>query len=127
MIPLILLFSGLLILTDSLYYGELSLTKLWELTMDWNDWKVAPFNFIMYNLVPGNVASHGESLDIMIVFSQSEYNVARRTSSLHSPSGQPSSAAGTTGTDTRHHPRQLVLRLLLSPLETQARRESKYI
>ena len=65
MIPLILLFSGLLILTDSLYYGELSLTKLWELTMDWNDWKVAPFNFIMYNLVPGNVASHGESLDMI--------------------------------------------------------------
>ena len=61
MIPLILIFSGVIILADSLYYGELTLTKLWELTMDWSDWKVSPFNFIMYNLVPGNVASHGET------------------------------------------------------------------
>ena len=60
MIPLILLLSGVIILTDSLYYGELTVTKLWELTMDWEDWKVAPFNFIMYNVVPGNVARHGE-------------------------------------------------------------------
>ena len=71
MIPLILLFSSVLILTDSLYYGELSLTKLWELTMAWDDWKVAPFNFIMYNLVPGNVASHGEELDRSLTVSVS--------------------------------------------------------
>ena len=60
MVPLLLVFSCLLILTDSLYYGQLTPGKLWNLTMDWKDWKVAPFNFVMYNLVPGNVASHGE-------------------------------------------------------------------
>ena len=124
MIPLILIFSSILILTDSLYFGELTLTKLWELTMDWEDWKVAPFNFIMYNLVPGNVASHGEDL---IIFSEFNCKVTRSTSPLHSPSGEPSSLAGTTGPDTRHHSPQLVLRLLLSPLETQARCESQTI
>jgi len=60
LIPLVLIFGALLILTDSLYYGQLTPIKLWNLTMSWEDWKVAPFNFIMYNIVPGNVVSHGE-------------------------------------------------------------------
>ncbi len=47
------------IFVDSLYYGDITLTKLWRLTMDWKDWKVAPFNFIMYNVVPGNLDQHG--------------------------------------------------------------------
>ncbi len=50
----------LLFLTlDSLYYGELTLMKLWHLTMDWTDWKCTPFNFVMYNAVPDNLEKHG--------------------------------------------------------------------
>ena len=41
MIPLLLIFGCLLILTDSLYYGQLTPGKLWNLTMDWTDWKVS--------------------------------------------------------------------------------------
>ena len=40
MIPLILIFCCCIILTDSLYYGDLTSGKLWNLTMDWTDWKV---------------------------------------------------------------------------------------
>ena len=47
------------VLFDSLYYGELTLQKLWDLDMEWSDWKVAPLNFIMYNVVPGNLDKHG--------------------------------------------------------------------
>ena len=59
MMPIVMVVGMLLLLSDSLYYGQLTLHKLWHLTMDWEDWKIAPFNFIMYNLVPGNVATHG--------------------------------------------------------------------
>ena len=27
--------------------------------MSWDDWKCTPFNFIMYNVVPGNLDQHG--------------------------------------------------------------------
>jgi phosphatidylinositol glycan class Z len=27
--------------------------------MDWTDWKCTPYNFIMYNVVPGNLDKHG--------------------------------------------------------------------
>ena len=59
LIPIIIVSSSLLLLADSLYYGQLTLRKLWDLTMSYDDWKLVPFNFIMYNIVPGNVASHG--------------------------------------------------------------------
>jgi phosphatidylinositol glycan class Z len=49
-----------MILSDSLYYGDITWKKLYHLKMNYTDWKVAPFNFIMYNAVPGNIASHGE-------------------------------------------------------------------
>ena len=59
LIPITLVSGSILLLTDSLYYGQLTLRKLWDLTMSYDDWKLAPFNFIMYNLVPGNLAQHG--------------------------------------------------------------------
>ena len=40
MIPLLLIFGCFIILTDSFYYGDLTPGKLWNLTMDWTDWKV---------------------------------------------------------------------------------------
>ena len=40
MVPLVLVFGAAIILTDSLYYGQLTPGKLWNLTMDWGDWKV---------------------------------------------------------------------------------------
>lgn len=49
----------LLVLFDSFYYGEVTLRKLWDLDLEWSDWKCAPLNFIMYNVVPGNLAQHG--------------------------------------------------------------------
>lgn len=49
----------LFLLLDSLYYGEITLLKLWDLTMNWSDWKCTPFNFVMYNAVPGNLDRHG--------------------------------------------------------------------
>lgn len=58
-IPGAVLTGLIIILSDSLYHGELTLKKLWHLTMDWKDWKVAPFQFIMYNVVPGNLDKHG--------------------------------------------------------------------
>ena len=61
LIPLVLIFGALLILTDSLYYGQLTPIKLWNLTMSWEDWKVAPFNFIMYNIVPGQSCNEDSS------------------------------------------------------------------
>jgi phosphatidylinositol glycan class Z len=33
--------------------------KLWNLSMDWTDWKFTPFHFVMYNSVPGNLDKHG--------------------------------------------------------------------
>ena len=59
LLPVFVATSLLLIFTDSLYFGDLTPLKLWELSMSWTDWKVAPYNFIMYNAVPGNVAAHG--------------------------------------------------------------------
>ena len=53
--PGVLVTSLIIILADSLYFGNLTLLKLWNLTMDWNDWKVTPFQFVMYNVVPGNL------------------------------------------------------------------------
>ena len=47
------------LLFDSLYFGHLTWTKLWHLTMDWTDWKCTPVNFIMYNVVPANLDKHG--------------------------------------------------------------------
>jgi len=58
--PIVAVSCLVLILTDSLYYGDLTLHKLWHLKMLYTDWKVAPFNFVMYNIVPGNIVSHGE-------------------------------------------------------------------
>jgi len=58
--PIIVTTFIIMIFTDSLYYGDLTIKKLWNLNMTYSDWKVAPFNFIMYNAVPGNIISHGE-------------------------------------------------------------------
>jgi len=58
-LPLFLLTCLILLLTDSLYFGQLTLHNLWHLKMDYGDWKLAPLNFIMFNIVPGNVATHG--------------------------------------------------------------------
>ena len=55
---LIIVSSSVLLLTDSLYYGQLTRKKLWDLIMSFNDWKLVPFNFVMYNIVPGNLATH---------------------------------------------------------------------
>ncbi len=54
-----LLVCLVIILADSLYYGDLTLWKLWELDMDWSDWKVTPVQFVLYNVVPGNLDKHG--------------------------------------------------------------------
>ena len=55
-----MLTSLVLILCDSLYYGELTVYKLWTLEdLEWTDWKVTPWHFVMYNFVPGNLAEHG--------------------------------------------------------------------
>jgi len=60
LVPVIVATFLVMIFCDSLYYGDLTWRKLWNLNMNYTDWKVAPFNFIMYNAVPGNIASHGE-------------------------------------------------------------------
>jgi len=60
LIPVIIATSLCLIFTDSIYFGDITFKKLWHLSMNYTDWKVAPFNFVMYNLVPGNIVEHGE-------------------------------------------------------------------
>ncbi len=40
MLPIFVGTSLLLILTDSLYYGDLTIHKLWHLSMKYSDWKV---------------------------------------------------------------------------------------
>ncbi len=57
--PGVVLTSLIIIFSDSMYYGDLTWKKLWHLTMAWEDWKVTPFQFVMYNLVPGNLDQHG--------------------------------------------------------------------
>ena len=59
LVPGVLITTLMIVLCDSLYFGELTFKKLWHLTMDWNDWKVTPFQFVMYNVVPGNLDQHG--------------------------------------------------------------------
>ena len=59
LIPGFLITSLGLILCDSLYYGDLTFRKMWDMSMDWSDWKCTPMHFIMYNLVPGNLDKHG--------------------------------------------------------------------
>ena len=59
LVPGALLTALIIVFCDSLYFGDLTLKKIWHLTMDWNDWKVTPFQFVMYNVVPGNLAQHG--------------------------------------------------------------------
>ena len=51
--------SILIFVIDSLYYGELTFLKLWNMTMDWTDWKFTPLHFVMYNTVPENLDKHG--------------------------------------------------------------------
>ena len=45
-----LLPSLLLLLTDSLYFGHLTLTKLVTLSCTLQDWKLTPWNFLKFNL-----------------------------------------------------------------------------
>ena len=59
LVPGFVITSLIIILSDSLYYGELTLQKLYELSMNWSDWKCTPMHFVMYNLVPGNLDKHG--------------------------------------------------------------------
>eukprot|EP00095_Tigriopus_kingsejongensis_P005195 maker-scaffold321_size207582-snap-gene-1.32 protein:Tk05195 transcript:maker-scaffold321_size207582-snap-gene-1.32-mRNA-1 annotation:"gpi mannosyltransferase 4" len=59
MIPGALVTGLAFVLFDSLYYGELTLHKLWWLEMEWSDWKCTPLQFILYNVVPGNLDQHG--------------------------------------------------------------------
>ena len=59
MIPGFVITCFLIILCDSFYYEDLTLKKLWLLTMSWDDWKCTVFNFVMYNVVPGNLDKHG--------------------------------------------------------------------
>ena len=40
LMPIMTLTCLLLILSDSLYYGDLTLYKLWHLKMQYKDWKV---------------------------------------------------------------------------------------
>ena len=57
--PGVFLTCLLIILCDSLYFGQVTYRKIWDLSMDWSDWKIAPFQFVMYNVVPGNLDQHG--------------------------------------------------------------------
>ena len=57
--PGALITALLIIFCDSLYFGDLTLRKLWNLSMNWEDWKCTPFQFVMYNVVPGNLDKHG--------------------------------------------------------------------
>ena len=50
----------LILLTDSLYFGDLTATKLVTLTASPADWKATPLNFLLFNLTPGNAARFGE-------------------------------------------------------------------
>lgn len=59
LIPGAVLTGSLFVLFDSLYYGEITWHKLWWLTMSWSDWKCTPLQFILYNVVPGNLDQHG--------------------------------------------------------------------
>lgn len=59
LIPGVVLTTLTIILCDSFYFGDLTFKKLWHLTMSWDDWKIAPFGFLMYNAVPGNLDKHG--------------------------------------------------------------------
>ena len=59
LLPGVVVTTLILIFCDSLYYGDLTFYKLWELSMDWSDWKITPFQFVMYNVVPGNLDKHG--------------------------------------------------------------------
>ena len=48
----------LLTLTDSLYYGDLTLQKLYTFEgLEWSDWKCTPAAYIMHNFVPGGGAA----------------------------------------------------------------------
>ena len=59
LVPIVFVTCCVNLLTDSLYYGDLTLHKMWHLNISYTDWKVTPFNFIMYNMFPGTLASHG--------------------------------------------------------------------
>ena len=51
--------SFLLIITDSLYYGPLSLHRLFILDFSLSNFKITPWNFLTFNLQPKNVAVFG--------------------------------------------------------------------
>ena len=52
----------LLTLTDSLYYGDLTLQKLYTFEgLEWSDWKCTPAAYIMHNFVPGGGVSSNAS------------------------------------------------------------------
>lgn len=54
-IPVVLLF----IVLDSLYYGFLTLSELDYLDISINNFVVTPLNFVRYNIISSNTASHG--------------------------------------------------------------------
>jgi len=60
LLPVVVATSCVLVVSDSFYYGSLTPLKVWHLNFTYDDFKIAPFNFIMYNAVPGNIVSHGE-------------------------------------------------------------------
>lgn len=47
--------SLILVLIDSLYFGHLTATKLWDLSMSWDDWKCTPLQFLLRNAIPGHL------------------------------------------------------------------------
>ena len=51
--------SLLLITSDSLYYGPLSIHRLLILDFSLSDFKIAPWNFLAFNLQPKNLAVFG--------------------------------------------------------------------
>ena len=48
-----------IVLLDSLYFADLTLTKLLTLNVFLADWKLTPLNFLIFNLTPGNAAQFG--------------------------------------------------------------------
>ena len=48
-----------IVFVDSLYFADLTLTKLFTFDLHLGDWKLTPLNFLIFNLTPGNAAQFG--------------------------------------------------------------------
>ena len=48
-----------IVFVDSLYFADLTLTKIFTFNVLLGDWKLTPLNFLIFNLTPGNAAQFG--------------------------------------------------------------------